>query len=329
MTGLSNGVRLALRCGLFIWGAVGFTTFAADPVFMDFTNTPAVSTEPMPEAPRELFNLGTKKLRAGKLADSEAMLQKALESQDQKVQAPALYNLGHTRFAQGAELLKKSPNGAAASARGRAAAQRADNASALAQAALAENDLQQILSAYLNGRGARRELKSATEAIRRALDMHGATLRRWQRSLDDFRSAAELNPANTNAQHNAELVEREIARLVDSIREMQQTAAQMAQSMKGLQEKMKQLGGKIPEPMMPPGAKGEDEEDDEGENGQKPPPQPQSGQQEKGGKEGEEMKLTPEEAGWLLEGFKLDSEHHLPMSQGEEAKPKDRKGRNW
>jgi tetratricopeptide (TPR) repeat protein len=313
-----------------------FTVFAAEvlgaePVFMDFTNTPAAKHEltPTPESPREMFNLGTRQLRAGKLADSEALLQKALESQDERVQSPALFNLGHTRFNQGTELLKKSESGGLASARGRAAAQHADFASAEARNALAGEDLQRMLTAYLNGRGARKELKEATRAIRQALDIHGATLRRWQRSLDDFKSAAELNPASTNAQHNAQLVEREIVKLIDSIREMQQTAAQMAQSQKQLQEQMKQLGGKIPEPMMPPGAKGEDEEEDDGENGKEPPTEPQPGQQEKPGREGEEMQITPEEAGWLLEGFKLDSDRRLPMGQGEEAQPRDRKGRNW
>ncbi|MBC8094856.1 MAG: hypothetical protein H7Y43_03490, partial [Akkermansiaceae bacterium] len=191
---------LLIRAGWYIvLLLVHVPTFAAEPVFMDFTNTPPAVAEPMPESPRELFNLGTRKLRDGKLADSETILQKALESQDEKVQAPALYNLGHTRFGQGTELLKKSPGAKPTSARGRAASNHADNVSAQAESALATNDLQRMLEAYLNGRGARKELKAATQAVRRALDLHGATLRRWQRSLDDFQSAAELNPASTNA----------------------------------------------------------------------------------------------------------------------------------
>ncbi len=321
--------RAPMGAGLFIALLLTRSACAAEPVFMDFTNTPPAASEPMPESPRELFNFGTRKLREGKLSEAEASLQKALESQNERVRAPAVYNLGHTRFSQGTDLLKKSPSAGPTSARGRAAAQRADSVSSEAQAALAGDDLQRMLTAYLNGRGARKELKSATEAIRRALDLHGAALRRWQRSLDDFKSAAELNPADTNAQHNAQLVEREIAKLVDSIREMQQAAAQMAQSQKRLQQQMKQLGGKIPEPMLPPGAKGDEDEDGEGENGKKPPPELREGQQEKPSLDGDEMKLSPEEAGWLLEGFKLDSEHRLPMGQGEQAQPRDRKGRNW
>jgi hypothetical protein len=110
---------------------------------------------------------------------------------------------------------------------------------------------------------------------------------------------------------------------------MQQAAAMMAQQGQNLREKMKQMGGKIPEPMMPPGAKGEDEEEEEGEDGKKEPPEMRPGMQEKAGKEGEELKLTPEEAQWILDGFKLDGGQRLPMGQGDSAEPKDRKGRNW
>lgn len=308
---------------------LGSDVFAAEPVFMDFTNTPPAAIEPLPESPRELFNLGTRKLRQGKLQDSEALFLKALESQDEKVQSPALYNLGHNRFAQGAEQLKKSAAAGPSSARGRRAAQQADTAAAIAREALASDDLQKMLAAYMNGRGARRDLKDATKVVRRALNLHESALRQWRRSLGDFKSAAELNPSDTNATHNAALVEREIARLVDSIREMQQTAQMMGQSQQELKEQMKQLGGRIPEPMMPPGASGEDEEEEEGKNGKEQSSQPKEGQQEAPSKDGEEMTMSPEEAGWLLDGFKLDSDRRLPMGRGDTPLPQDRKSRNW
>jgi len=227
-----------LKAQMFVVLAAGLSipAHAADPVFMDFTNTPSapVVDQPLPESARELFNLGTRQLRAGKLTEAEAALEKALQSQDARVRAPAVYNLGETRFQQGAEILKKGPEKNSTLARGWNAAQIADHASQRAAEALASNDVQQMLAAYLNGRGARRELRSASEAIRRALEVYGTALRRWQRSLDDFKSAAELNRADTNARQNAEILEREIARLIDSIREMQQAAQKMAQSQEGL-----------------------------------------------------------------------------------------------
>lgn len=309
-------------------------TVAAKPVFMDFTNAPAsasaIVTEPEPRSTREIFNLGTRKLRAGQLAEAETRFQQVLQAQEEKLQPAALYNLGHTRFEQGALELKKSSDPAQVAARGRAAAQTADRAADRARDAALGNDLPEMLAAYVNGRGARRELKAATEAVKRALELHGAALRKWQRSAADFRSAAELNPKDTNALRNAQLVEGEIAKLVDSIREMQQAQQAMAQSRQGLQEMMRQLGGRIPESMMPPGARGEDEEDEEGENGDEEPPEQTPGLQQGKGREGDEMKLTPEEAGWILDSLKGDSDRRLPMGQGDTSEPRNKdRTRTW
>ena len=78
-----------------------------------------------------------------------------------------------------------------------------------------------MVAAYLEGRGARRELRDAEKAVQAAMETYGKTLQKWQRAADDFKSAAELNPADTNAARNAEIVERGIAKLVDSLRKMQ------------------------------------------------------------------------------------------------------------
>src|SRR5512141_2423321 len=61
------------------------------------------------DTPRELFNTGTRLLREGKLRESEIFFESALGSQDERMQPTALYNLGHVRFAQGVEELKKGP----------------------------------------------------------------------------------------------------------------------------------------------------------------------------------------------------------------------------
>jgi hypothetical protein len=39
--------------------------------------------------------------------------------------------------------------------------------------------------------------------------------------------------------------------------------------------------------------------------------------------------MTPEEAGWILEGFKSGEERRLPMGQEKETQPKDRNRRTW
>jgi tetratricopeptide (TPR) repeat protein len=281
--------------------------------------------EPPPVSGRDWFNAGTRRLAEGKLNDAETSFQAALAEQEASVQPVALYNLGHVRFAQGVEELKKSSATGATAPRTKAVTSQAENAIRQATEALASRDMQQMVAAYERGRGSRKELRDVIKAIRRALELHGGTLRRWERSLGDFKGAVELNPADTNALHNVEVVERAIAKLVDSIRELRQMMAGLGQPKRELDERMKQLKGQIPEPLMPPGAAGEEEE--EGEKGRSD--EPKEGQQEGPQREGQERGLSPEEALWLLEGFRLDGERRLPMGQGAAGEPKTRGGKTW
>lgn len=285
---------------------------------------PAPAPEPAtPVTPREFFNAGTQKLHDGKLREAEAYFESALSSQEARFQPPALYNLGHVRFAQGVEELKKGPAAGPTDARGRAAARMAAEASQDADAALASDDVQQMVGAYLRGRGARRELKAAAKAVKKAMETHGTALNKWQRSDGDFRSNVELAPKDADARQNADTVERYIAKLIDTLRELEQTGNAMGDKNQELGEKLKALKGRIPAPDMPPGAAGDDDEDEDMPNG------PKEGQKEGPTKQGEEMALSPEEAGWLLEGFKLDSERRLPMGQQDTGEPATRNRKPW
>ncbi|HWI59942.1 MAG TPA: hypothetical protein VNZ22_22120, partial [Bacillota bacterium] len=272
---------------------------------------------------RDFFNAGTQKLRDGKLREAEAFLESALASQSERLQPPALYNLGHTRFKQGVEELKKGPPAGPTAARGQGAARTAEQAITSADQALAGSDLDQLIASYLRGKGARKELKAARKAVQRALESQGAALNKWQRASGDFKSTQELAPANADARHNAEVVDRCIAKLVDSIRELQQMANAMGDKNRQLGDKLKQLKGRIPAPNMPPGAAGDDEEEEDQPQGPKP------GEKEGPSKDGQEMSISPEQAGWLLEGFKLDSDRRLPMGQQDTAEPKNRSRGTW
>ena len=284
----------------------------------------APAPEPAPPAtPREFYNAGARQLRAGKLREAEASLESALASQNQRLQPPALYNLGLVRFGQGIEQLKKGPQAKPTVERGQSTAQQADAALRQANEALGGNDVQKMVAAYMRGRGTRKELKAATEAVRRALQVYGVVLARWERSSGDFKSAAELNTADSDARNNSEVLDRLIAKLVDSIREMQQCSNGMCDKGKQLGEALKKLKGRIPAPDMPPGAAGDDEEDEDQPLGPKP------GQEEGPSKDGNEMPLSQEQAGWLLDAYKLDSERRLPMGQGPAAEPKDRSRPTW
>ena len=321
---------LDVRCFLSFIAAVaiaGTALPAADSNSVIVTNPPAANPEPVPKTARDAFNAGTRKLLEGKLRESESLLQSSLAKQDSGIQPSALYNLGHVRFAQGTEELKRARSARPGSSRLSMAAQLGAQAIRAADAALADQDMQKMVAVYMQGRGVRKELRSATEAMRRALELYGSALRRWQRALGDFHSAAELDSSDTNSVQNAKVVERAIAKLVDSILEMQRTSNAIGQQEKQLAEQLKKLRGMIPKPMMPPGADGDEEED--GPDGDRPPPLPKPGEQEAPGKEGQEQQISAEQAGMLLEGFKLDGERRLPMGEGPEAPPKTPNRRNW
>ncbi len=277
-----------------------------------------------PSTPREYFNAGTQKLKEGKLKEAEALFQSALAAQSERLQPSALYNLGHVRFAQGVEELKKGPSARPSVTQAEGAGQSAEDAIRDADDALGGTDIQKMIAAYMRGRGARRTLREATKAVRQALETYGTTLSKWQRSSGDFKSAVELNARDSQASQNAEIVDRNIARLIDTLRQLQQAAMAMGQKKQELADKMKQLRGKIPEDQMPPGAAGDDEEEEDQPNG----PRPED--KESAGKEGEEqMRLSPEQAAWMLEGFKLDSDRRLPMGQEKTGEPKNRTGKTW
>jgi hypothetical protein len=303
---------------------VGFLT--AESLFaaaQDFTNTATLTQPPPLETPRDFYNAGAKKIREGKFNDAEPLLQTAMAKQDERVQPVAVYDLGHVRFAQGAEELKKSPSPGANKKRSSAAVDSGGNAIQQGEEALASNDVDRIVSAYVAGRGSRKELRAATKAVQRAMETYGKTLLKWRRSLGDFTSATELNPSDTNAAANAQTVERAIAKLVDSVREMQAMKMSMGSSQSKLDQVLQALKGRIPADKMPPGAPGEEDEEDVMPDSLKGMKEAQT----QGGKEMEVM-LSPEEAGELLNGFKPDGKF-LPMSDGDQGKSKDRNRKPW
>ena len=277
-------------------------------------------------SPRDFYNDGTQQFRTNKLREAESALQVAVASNNEKLQPTALYNLGHVRFAQGVEALKEASDPKAAKARGDAAADRADRAIKDADSALASNETDAIVRAYVQGRGTRKELKAALEAVKKAMEEHGAVLRRWQRASGDFKSAHELRPALENAKFNGEVVDRHIAALVDKEELMKMCMQCMGGKQQDLKKRMEDLKKKMPDGSM---KQDDGEEDDDEEDPQKPPKEPKAGDQEKENKEGKRMELTWEEAMRLLESLKLDANRKLPIGDKETGNPKDRKGKEW
>jgi tetratricopeptide (TPR) repeat protein len=291
--------------------------------FLSFTGHAQESGDTPP--PRILYNQGTQKLADGKLTDAETGLQAALAGQDERTRPFALYNLGETRFSLGADELKKGPSSKAAVNKSQQANDNAADAINAANAALAGDDVSAIASAYMQGRGARKDLKSAMAAVKSALDTYGNVLNKWNRSAGDFKSANELDSTDSDAKANADIVDRCIAKLVDKqqqMMQMMQALGKQKQKLDGLMAAMK-----MKMPGSPGGdSKGKGDDDDEDEDG--PPKGPKDGQ-EPGTKIGREMVLSREEAAQLLDMLKLDANRKLGMGMEDTAKPKDRHGRDW
>ncbi len=286
----------------------------------------ADTNAPAPVTARDFYNVGTRLLAAKKYSDAERMFQAAMATQDDGVQPVALYNVGHTRFASGLERLKQGPDAQRVSDQGNAALAAGDQALRQSEAAITQNNVDKMVAAYLEGRGARHQLREAEKAVSDAMETYHKTLDQWLRAADDFKGAAELNPGDTNATHNAEVVERGIAKLVDTVRKMQAMMGMMGQKRQDLGKMMGKLQGMIPAPNAPPGAGGEGDEDDQGIK-----PESLTGQKENAGRQSEQMQMTlsPDEATKILNGLLLDGTRRLEMSDKEGTVPKDRKGRNW
>lgn len=325
--------------------AFGFWIFAAASVLLSTaaTNSPApadkLSSESAPpSSPREFFNTGTRLLFEGKeLAGSprtsnraqdkfhkaEELLEEVLASQVERLQPTALYNLGHVRFNQGIEEFKKVLMGVTGQ-RDQRATQLGDEAIRHLDEAQASGDIDRMVSSYLEGRGARRELRDAAAAVKNALEICRATLIKWQRASDDFKSAYELAPTDNDARKNAQIVDRHMAEVIDHVRQLEQEAAAMGNKRRELGQKMKALRGSMPDSQAPPGGAGEDEDDDNQPFGQNPR------QREGPSQQGREIPLTPEQAAWLLDMFQRGGLRPIELKPSlEQGQPKERSRKTW
>lgn len=280
---------------------------------------------PLPVTARDFYNAGTSALDQTNFTRAELMFQSALAAQDEQVQPAALYNVGDTRFALGLDYLKKGPDAQKVADQGKAALTLGDHALQFADAAMATNDMGGLVEAYLEGRGARHQLRDAEKAVAAAMEIFGNTLRKWQRADADFKSAAELDPANTNALHNAETVERAIAQLVDITQKMQALAAALAGKRSDLGKMMSKMRGQMPGFNAPPGPAGSGDDDDEDIT-----PGSLVGQKENAGREGQlQVPISPDQAAQIINGLQIDGSKRLPMGGTQEGKPAERNGRTW
>jgi tetratricopeptide (TPR) repeat protein len=250
-------------------------------VLLAVTAAPA----PKPDA-RELYNHGLEKLQTKDLREAERSFLDAARTNQDAVQPLAVYNLGHVRFLQGKETLSGEGNRQLILESGEAATALAEEVLRKGSSALlGDSDVRTLVERYNEARSARRQMRMPREETTRALDLLGSALKRWRASVNNFRSAHELDPANEDAKFNGDVVERHIAEQLRFEKKLQEQQAGITQRRKELRELMKKLWEQIPpefrqEPQEGDEDDGDDEEDEEGENGQREKEDSEGGEKE-------------------------------------------------
>jgi Ca-activated chloride channel homolog len=273
-------------------------------------------------SPEEMLVQGTQELLENKLREAEQNLTAAVGCQQEPVQEVALYNLGHVRFRQGQQALKEGPEPAPIRARQQEVSDHVPGVLREADAALISQRLEAILSAYRRSVAARKQIRSAADAVKSALEVYRTALLRWERSSGDFKSAFELDPKDDQARANAELVDRHIVRLIEQVQQLELALMQMEQKRKELQQRMRQM-----KPFLPDKEAEAGNEEDEDPEDQEPKPKP--GDKEKLTREGKERSMNREEAARLLESLRIDAARKLPMNMDRTGQPTPRPGRTW
>jgi len=288
-----------------------------------------------PTGPIDLYNQGTAKLKQGNLHEAEAALNEAVPGGAEALQSPALYNLGIVRFRAGQEILKSAKGPDALQSPVGAGLQSAGATLRKADAALGRNDLEEMMSAYEQARVDNHHLKQLQKQLQNSLENYDKTLARWLRSWGDFKSAAELKPGYTNAQYNADIVDRNIRALQEQKKQMEAMQQALGKMKQGLKNRMGAMKMKLPgnsPGMGSPGGNGDDGDEDDngtgGQNGEEPSPKASGGDQDAQGGSGDEQTLTPEEAMRLLSSLHTDLTKKYSFG-GEQKEPPKHPSRNW
>jgi len=280
----------------------------------------AAVASPSDNNARQHYNTGTTEMKAGKLREAESALRKAAETNEEQVLPPALYNLGHVRFLQGKETLKGEGSRQQLLDNAKAATVLAEEALKQGGEALQQDEVQEYIQAYQQGRGARKQLRLSNDELGRTLKLYASVVERWRRSIGDFQSSNELVSQNTDALFNAEIVERHLEKLLKIQKQLEMQAEGVGKKREELKKMMAELKGKIPKEMQ---RQSDDEEEDEDEEDGKDPKAGQP-QEQRLGNEGE---ITPEMADWLKETMK---QRKMSVDEaGEPKQRKNRKGRDW
>lgn len=291
---------------------------------------------------RELHNLGTQRLADQDIAGAEDALRAALARDHDALRPGSLHNLGHARFRRGQAALGGKTRGEITDlsiARSYVEAADADISDITdmigfldrEKAAKREPDYNAAVSALSSGIDTYRTMKkqSIPDADKQ-LTHRGGVIAAWTRSVGDFRGAHELSAEDLDAKANAERIEDLLRALRRETEALQEAQAEQRRKLDELRAAIIELMKRIPPDKLPQNAQGEGEDDD---FGQQKPDQPKGGGQ-KQSDEGDEGKMTEQEARSALEGLKDELGRKMSTAKGAGGagaggKPGEKKGKDY
>lgn len=158
----------------------------------------------------------------------------------------------------------------------------------------------------------------------------------WTRSVGDFRGALELDAADAQAKANAETIEELLRALRLETQALEETIEAQRKKLEELREVIKELAKRIPDEHLPQSAQGDDDDDENFLPPERQKPNDGKGSQKKP-REGDEQKMTEQEARGSLEGLKNEFGRKMPAGQkdgpngtgGKGGKPTDKKGKDY
>ena len=291
---------------------------------------------------RELHNLGTQRLAQGDLSGAEEALKASLAKDQDAIRPPALHNLGHVRFCKGRTLLGGKTEGDVTElsiARSYLEAADADISDMKdqieildrAKAKSREPDYVPAVSALGSGMSTFRTIKKLIPKEETMVAKRASVVAAWTRSVDDFRGAHELNPVDAAAAANAEAIEELLRQLKRETQALDLTIAEQRKKLEELRTVIQELIKRIPDEKLPPDTQG----DEEDENFLPPERQkPKQGGNQKKPVEGQEQKMTEQEARGSLEGLKNEFGRKMPAGQkpgggANGSNPTDKKGKDY
>jgi CRISPR/Cas system CSM-associated protein Csm2 small subunit len=309
-------------------------SLAADPTTDDLNRLDA----------RELHNRGTRRLAEGDLPGAEEALRASLGRDLDALRPPTLHNLGHVRFGKGRATLGGKTAGDVTElsiARSYLEAADADIADMQdqithlddAKAAGKTPDYVPAVAALGQGIDTYRTVKKLIPKEEAMLAKRAGVVAAWTRSVGDFRGAHELDARDAESRANADAIDELLRALERETRQLAEAVEAQRRKQVELREVIKELIKRIPDDKLPQNAEG-DPDDDENflpEDRQKPA---QGGPRKQ--REGDEQKMTEQEARGALEGLK--NEFGRKMSTGDKpgaegdgkpGKPNAKKGKDY